>query len=208
MAKACSSALTPKILGTYESELHPFFKQLPLKKYEMVIDVGCAEGFYLIGLGCLIPDIPLIGIDTDPEALRLVEKMAAVNQVKPERLQLRRQFSPENLGTMLPKRSLLICDCEGFETTVFSKDNLWLWRDSDLLIECHDFIIPNITEELAGRLKTSHMVTIVKSVDVDQKTSIPRSEIFRGARPEHQRRLVHEGRPARMRWILAKTRSA
>lgn len=205
-AKAQGSALIPKLLGSYENELHPFFRELPLQQYQVVVDVGCAEGFYLIGLGRLIPDIPLIGIDTDPEALRLVEKMAAVNQVKPERLQLQQQFCRENLGTTLPKRSLLICDCEGFEATVFSKDNLWLWRDSDLLIECHDFIIPNITEKLAGRLKTSHSVTIVKSVDADEKISIPSSEIFRRARPEHRRRLVHECRPNQMYWIVAKQR--
>lgn len=207
IAKACGSALTPKLLGTYESELHPFIKQLPIKEYKMIVDIGCAEGFYLIGLGRLIPDIPLIGIDIDPEALQLVEKMAAVNQVKAERLNLHQEFSPLKLGTKLPKRSLLICDCEGFEATVFSKDNLWLWRDSDLLIECHDFILPKITEELAARIETSHLVTTVESVDTDQKISIPQSDVFRRARPEHQLRLVSEGRPTRMRWILARTRS-
>jgi hypothetical protein len=206
-AKAYGSALYPKLLGTYENELHPFFRGLPLREYEAVIDVGCAEGFYLIGLGRLIPDIPLIGIDTDPEALRLVKKMAGVNQVKAERLKLHQEFSPVKLVTNLPRRSLLICDCEGFEATVFSKDNLWLWRDSDLLIECHDFILPKITEDLAARLEASHLVTIVESVDADQKISIPRNENFRRARPEHRRRLLHEGRPTRMRWILAKARS-
>jgi hypothetical protein len=44
----CSSVLS-KLLGTYESELHPVLHEILIKPYELIVDVGSAEGYYAIG---------------------------------------------------------------------------------------------------------------------------------------------------------------
>src|SRR5687768_17261507 len=44
------SAVFPKLLGTYESEISELFRYERLKRYRTFIDIGCAEGYYLVGV--------------------------------------------------------------------------------------------------------------------------------------------------------------
>jgi hypothetical protein len=203
-AEACGSALYPKLLGTYESELHPLFCNLDTSNYQLVVDIGCAEGYYLVGLGRLLPSVPLIGIDIDPAALDLVKKMAALNDIKKERLTLKHRFSVEDLAPLLPARSLVICDCEGFEEEIFTSSNMNIWRESDLVIECHDFISHRITETLTDRLRRTHTCQVVSTADSAVKVRQVTDALFCSARCEHQQLLVNEGRPGKMTWILAR----
>src|SRR6267143_1703442 len=39
----------PKILGTYEIELHEVFDRLRERNFHMVVDIGAAEGYYAVG---------------------------------------------------------------------------------------------------------------------------------------------------------------
>lgn len=39
-----------KLLGTYEKELHPCFQRIIHCGVKTVLDVGCAEGYYAIGM--------------------------------------------------------------------------------------------------------------------------------------------------------------
>jgi hypothetical protein len=45
---AVGSALAPKLIGSYEAELHPIFDRIFRKPYKRVIDIGCAEGYYAV----------------------------------------------------------------------------------------------------------------------------------------------------------------
>lgn len=206
-AKSRGSALYPKLLGTYENELHPFFQEIFKEDYRMVVDIGCAEGFYLVGLGRKYRDIPLIGFDPDSEALQLTRELAAANRIEAERLQLFGGFSADLLVGKLPTRSLVVCDCEGFEETVFEAKNMGLWKDSDLMIECHDFLIPGITRDLVARLSVTHVVKTVKEVEAKEKISWPLAVSFRRARPQHQLQMVNEGRPEKMCWLAATSKN-
>ncbi len=206
-AKSRGSALYPKLLGTYENELHSFFQEISKEDYRMVVDIGFAEGFYLVGLGRKYRHIPLVGFDPDPEAMQLIRELAAANRIEPERLQLFGGFSADLLAGKLPTRSLVVCDCEGFEGTVFEEKNLELWRDSDLVIECHDFLIPGITRDLAARLSSSHAVEIIKEAEAKEKTSWPLAASFRRARTRHQLQMVNEGRPEKMCWLAATSKN-
>jgi hypothetical protein len=35
----------PKLLGSYESELHRWISQIPTRHYDTILDIGCAEGY-------------------------------------------------------------------------------------------------------------------------------------------------------------------
>src|SRR5436190_882004 len=48
--ESSGSGLVTKLLGSYENELHPFIQQLGANKYTEIIDIGCAEGYYAVGL--------------------------------------------------------------------------------------------------------------------------------------------------------------
>ena len=52
MKYVCQStgALCPKLLGCYESELHPAIAKAISRQPKNIINVGCAEGYYAIGM--------------------------------------------------------------------------------------------------------------------------------------------------------------
>src|SRR5690606_30246863 len=41
--RAIGSAIYPKLLGSYEMELHPLFDRLRNQEFGSVVDIGCAE---------------------------------------------------------------------------------------------------------------------------------------------------------------------
>ena len=127
-AKSCGSVLFPKLLGSYERELHPLIERL--RNYRDIHDIGCAEGYYLVGLGMLNSHAMLTGYDTNKRALKQCMEMAKLNGVE-QRMVLKPwcdgQFSFPYRG------GLIVCDVEGYEAKLFTKD-----VDADLLIEIHD----------------------------------------------------------------------
>ena len=48
VAEATEGALIARLLGVYESELHPHIEAFAAEGLDCVIDVGCAEGYYAV----------------------------------------------------------------------------------------------------------------------------------------------------------------
>src|SRR5262245_55551368 len=46
VTSATEGALMPRLLGTYESELHPYILQFAERGLDRIIVIGCAEGYY------------------------------------------------------------------------------------------------------------------------------------------------------------------
>lgn len=203
VGQAHGSVLYPKLLGTYESELHPALDRLRTRTYDDVIDIGFAEGYYLIGLAQWFPRARGWGFDLSEEAHRLCAGMAAINGIPAERLRLGYEANAASLAPALAGRALVVCDCEGCEGGLFSAAHIGQWKRADLIIECHDFIEPGVTEAIRGRLVATHQVELV--VTADPRLKIPR---FHPALKAHFSqseflRLVDERRPAAQTWIVA-----
>jgi hypothetical protein len=47
--------ITSKLLGTYEADLHGVLEKAVGRAPRLVINVGCGEGYYAIGLARLLP---------------------------------------------------------------------------------------------------------------------------------------------------------
>src|SRR5580698_1953471 len=81
----CSAAVTgnaiPKMLGIYELELHDIVQQIIRTNYHLVIDIGCGEGYYLVGLALRLPAAKLIGFDIDPLAQSACAEHVNLNNV-------------------------------------------------------------------------------------------------------------------------------
>jgi hypothetical protein len=196
-----------KLLGTYENELHAAFAKLSKNRYTGVVNIGFAEGFYLAGLARLFPHARLVGYDIDPAAHEICRQLAHLNGVSSERLRLAAAATPEHLRCTVTGQTLVICDCEGYEATLFTPETLSLWCDADLVIECHDFVRPETTATLARLFGSTHSVEIIASVDSETKIAqVPADARSRFTTGE-LRQLVNEGRPCAMTWIVAITRS-
>ncbi len=75
------SELYPKLLGSYESELTDTINFILKQDYSTILDIGCAEGYYAVGIGRIIQNARVIAYDTDEIALKLCNQMAQLNNV-------------------------------------------------------------------------------------------------------------------------------
>lgn len=192
----------PRVLGSYESELHVTISQSAKQPYEVIVDVGFAEGYYLVGLGLQHPRAKLVGFDINVEVHRLCKDLAKANGINENRMLLCEGYAAASLDRVLPQRSLVLCDCEGYEIDVFCEENLQLWAESDLLIECHDFIENGIEKSLIERLHKTHEITVVRTSE-SGKISFTEIPLLAKFSRECRARLVSEGRPAEQSWIFA-----
>jgi methylase of polypeptide subunit release factors len=71
VSEGVCSILVPKLLGSYEAELHPVLDQVIRNNYETIIDVGCAEGYYAVGLALSLPTTHVHAFDIDSRAREL-----------------------------------------------------------------------------------------------------------------------------------------
>src|SRR5436305_1529663 len=79
---------TAKLLGCYERELHGLIRRLVRTRYRTVVNVGCAEGYYAVGLARRMPAATVHAHDTDPEARRLCRRLARANGLGTRRLRV------------------------------------------------------------------------------------------------------------------------
>ncbi len=199
------SALYPKLIGSYEQEIQMELKQLlENNNYDTLIDFGCAEGYYLAGIGVNKPNIKLRGVDLSTTALDLTKQMLLNNGIIEERYVLSQNFDFNLFNEN--QKFLLISDCEGYEVELIDKINKLNISKIDFVIECHDFIIPNVTEILVSKLKNTHRIKIIKSTLDTHKLSFIPTELRLRAETDRLV-LVAEGRPVIMNWIIAEALS-
>lgn len=162
------AATAPMLLGTYEHELTETFRRLlATRDYDLIVDVGCAEGFYAVGLARLAPNARVIACDTDPDARAFCQQMAVLNGVK-DRVSVTGTVTPDKLRGIVQqaRRALILSDCEGYEKELFA-DMRGLERH-DLIIEVHDHLANGlhlISPHLRTWLSADHTVSDVQGQD-------------------------------------------
>jgi len=134
------SALFPKLLGTYEQELHPVIARLVESRFDAVVDVGCAEGYYLAGVAhaCRRRGLPvprLTGYDTNPDAIALAAELVRLNDLGQWVAVHQAWFTGQGLEA---GRVALICDIEGDEENLLNPETRPALRRVELLVEVHD----------------------------------------------------------------------
>ncbi len=155
-ASILSRQAIPILLGNYERELHPVIATFSQANYACVIDIGCAEGYYCVGLARLLR-LPVYAFDTDFRERRFCRRMAELNQVA-KWVRVRGWCSPRSLAHLAHgRRALVICDCEGYETALFCSEVLPSLAQSDLCIELHG----EAQRLLPSRLEVSHRLTLI-----------------------------------------------
>jgi hypothetical protein len=199
--KSIGSSLAPKIIGSYERELHQVLEQICLKEYSEIVDVGCAEGYYAVGLAMRIPTAKIFAYDINNDAIYLCKQMAHLNNVE-DRL-VTGSFCDVNTLKSIPytKKALIISDCEGYEKNLFTEELAPVLASHDLLIEVHDYIDIEISSEIRRKFKDTHSVTTIQSIDDITKAHIYDYEELKEYSLEDKKTLLKEDRPHIMEWL-------
>jgi hypothetical protein len=193
--------LVAKLLGSYERELHGVFAEWIAAGHPQVIDVGCAEGYYAVGLALAMPGTTVDAYDIDPAARARCGALAELNAVH-ERVRLRSACEPATLADYPERGVALLADCEGYERILLDPTQAPRLRGWPILVELHEFLDPEITETIRRRFADSHEVEIIEGEgregdgmqELDFTSAGRRAAVF------------GERRPGPMRWAHLRPR--
>jgi hypothetical protein len=159
--EAYGSRLIPKLIGSYELEVQPWLARIIESRFGLIVDIGCAEGYYAVGLARAMSGARVIAFDLDQEAQRCCRRLAELNGVS-DRVEVRGECTIAALGKIPLSGTLIICDCEGYEAELLNPTKLPDLTSSTLLVELHDCFVPGVTQLLMDRFANTHDIEFAR----------------------------------------------
>jgi hypothetical protein len=196
-----SGHLIAKLVGSYERQIYPWFEQWIADEFELVLDVGSAEGFYAVGLARAMPDVEVRAYDTYEPARRDCAALARANGVQ-DRVLIAGECTPATLAEVSQERVALLSDCEGYEKILLDPErapNLHKWS---IIVEQHNLLDPTIGPTIEQRFGETHDIEVVDYVP-PSGDGLSELEWL----TDEQVRLVLDERPLPMSWALLRPRS-
>ncbi len=154
---ASEGAGATRLLGCYETSLAPIIAKIVAGQYRQVIDVGCAEGYYAVGLARLMPYAQIIARDANPAALALCARLAADNGVA-DRVTCAGKMSYDDFAACKSGKTVVICDIEGGEVDLLDPAKATGLLQADILVETHDCMTAGLSDLIAARFAASHHI--------------------------------------------------
>jgi hypothetical protein len=204
---SAGSVFAPKLVGSYEAEIQPLIREAISDNCRTVVDIGCAEGYYAVGLMVAMPQATCIAFDVDTEARALCARMAALNGVA-DRISIHGKCECQALNGLNLEHAFVICDCEGAEFELLNPALVPFLRACHILVEVHECFRPGLTSALREWFAASHSVSLI-SVSKRDPSHYPHLSFL----DRKDRALaVEESRPPGLLWAmmtpLARTTSA
>ena len=196
--------IAPKLLGVYEAELHPLVTQVVAADYPIVVNVGCAEGFYAIGLARLMSHTKVYAFDVNVDAQRVCREAAIRNGVA-DRVIVSGRCDAAAIETILPNATVafLFLDCEGGEKDLLDPVTAPALKHCDFAVECHDFYDRDISPAIVGRFEATHTISVIHEGPRDPNT-VP---MLRSLDSLDRWLTVCEFRPETMHWLVGTRKS-
>lgn len=155
-----SGLFTPQLLGTYEWEIHDAVEHAIAKPYKNVINVGCAYGYYAVGLARRMQDATVYAYDIDETCREQCKKMAELNGVA-DRVIIGERFNGEDWEKFKDEETLVFMDIEGGEKELLDPVKYPALQSMDAIVELHDCNIPDISITLPASFAPTHKVKVL-----------------------------------------------
>lgn len=153
-------AYGPYLTGCYEHELHDVFERVIAHPYKHIVNIGCAFGYYAVGLALRMPEITVDAFDTDAGAQQQARDMAALNGVA-DRVQINGAFHGEDFARYAGHKTLVLMDIEGGEKTLLDLQLYPALRAMDIIVELHDCYDPALSQTVMRRFAATHDIDFV-----------------------------------------------
>jgi hypothetical protein len=201
--------ITPKWAGAYEMELADIVAGIPEVGYKRIVNIGCAEGYYVVGLALLDRKADFLAFDRDPFARRQLKRLAELNGVS-ERVRIAGNCTHRTLNEAIRGKVLVICDVEGFEAALIDRDKAPALRAADLLIEIHEAAasgeVRTVENLIASRFSSTHTVerraSFGREAWMEQHRSVWENKVSR----ERMVKSLDESRLGLQVWLWARAR--
>jgi Methyltransferase domain len=185
----------PKLLGTYESELYDIAEQQIAANPDFILNVGCAEGFWGLGMA-MRTQVPTVLIDVNPLALEIAETNAGANGLT--NVTFSNECTIENIQHRLhaAQNPFLIMDCEGHEEYYLDLAAVPALSKTTILLESHDCFRPGMTDLITIRFGPTHDV-----MAITQGAKNPYVDVVSDLGDHDKMLMCIEGRPSTMTWL-------
>jgi hypothetical protein len=188
-----------KIIGCYEMELHGTIEMEITRlagKSAKIVNIGCAEGYYAVGIARRLPDAVVTAADVLSDAIRITRATAAVNNVT-------NIVISDDVDDMMNGPDLIVMDCEGAEINYLDIDKCPGLRRSTVIVECHDMPERSCTNILASRFNDTHEVLFCHAEESRNPNCYP---LLRELASHYRWLAVSEGRPNVMSYLVMRPR--
>jgi hypothetical protein len=200
-------SLAPKLIGSYEREIAEVIEELCSEEWSAIVDIGCAEGYYAVGLALRIPGAIVHAYDADPNMMRSCRETAELNGVE-SRIRIGSFLTSEALKKLdLGHRALIISDCEGHEYSIFTAEIIGNLKRHDVLIELHDGTRGALTSNLIRKFSLSHIPQIIRSIDDWRKPLLYEYPELAGVDVASRMKILAEARGDQMEWLYCRSRA-
>jgi len=199
-AEGCHIA---KLLGCYEQPLQPFIEQAISNAYPTILNIGCAEGYYAVGMARRMLSTHVLAFDLNPKAQEVCTTLAQKNGVS-ERIKVGALFKPENFANYSNQKVLVLCDIEGAERELLNPEVAPALKGMDLIVESHECLISGITQTLIDRFKDTHQITLIQDNGQRQLQDAP--QWFNNLAHLDQLLATWEWRSGATPWLVMKAR--
>ncbi len=154
-------SLIARLLGVYEAELHPHIRAIVEGGLDCVIDVGCAEGYYAVGLAYRYPELTVFAHDISEAARSACGDLASRNGVA-GRVRIGGEFHPHDFDRFAGRRALVLLDAEGAEVDILQPALAPALAGMSLVVETHDVWRPGALETVRRRFAATHDIIEVR----------------------------------------------
>ncbi|WP_426050890.1 hypothetical protein [Brevundimonas sp. SL161] len=169
---SAEGALLPRIQGIYERELHPELNLFAKENLEAIVDIGCAEGYYAVGLALMMPGVEVYAHDIDETSRRRCGLLANANGVA-DRVMVGGEFRGEDFERFADRRTLVFVDAEGFEDDLLDPAIYPALGSLSVIVETHPMARPGVTERLMDRFGATHSILRIDpamtAANIDQR---------------------------------------
>ena len=189
-------AAVAKLVGTYELEIAWVFERAIAQRVSTFIDIGCADGYYAVGMAHASPGTASYAYDLASSARRLTAETAVASRVQ-ERVQIGSRFTLDALGAVQPDGALLLCDIEGAELELFGSREAAALANTIVVIEVHEDDHPGAGSRLREVFADTH-----GALTVLQKPRVHVPDGLAPWSPVDRSRALAEFRGPKLHWLV------
>ncbi len=190
-----------KLLGCYEQPLFPHIEEAILSEFELILNIGCAEGYYAVGMAMRMPETKILAFDTNKQAQASCHGLAIANKVS-DRVHVGGTFSTSDFQKYQTDRTLLLCDIEGAENELLDVRLANQLKDMFIIVESHDCLRPGTTQRLNERFSATH--DIIKIDDSGAREVLKAPQWFKSLAHLDQLLATWEWRSGPTPWLVMK----
>jgi hypothetical protein len=161
IAATSEASLSPRLLGSYETELHSLIEEIVASDFDCIADIGCADGYYAVGFAYRMPQAEIFAFDINPVSQRQCSEVAEKNGVA-ERVKIAGEFRGDDFNTFVGRRALIFVDAEGAEDDLLRPDLYPALRSLTVLVECHDVFKSGVSKRIEERFAITHAVRTIQ----------------------------------------------